>query len=213
MDENFSPGVRDVITFSKEEALRLGHDFIGTEHLLLGLIRKAQLSHVKKVGLVLQQADPEQANTLGKIFTEEFCPWITQIKVLAPFCEQHKQVASLERAGSMSSESTESSEDSSRKIVRDYVDLIKSARKNPNTAINKVSCQHTKNDIDQISLGLAPRNTNHIEITYINSRKNIFLKENQVTNSRIKVYKPRVRGASGYLEGNNKYYYSDELKY
>ncbi|MFY7672372.1 ATP-dependent Clp protease ATP-binding subunit [Tenacibaculum sp. MEBiC06402] len=40
MDENFSPGVRDVITFSKEEALRLGHDFIGTEHLLLGLIRK-----------------------------------------------------------------------------------------------------------------------------------------------------------------------------
>ncbi len=40
MDDNFSPGVRDVITFSKEEALRLGHDFIGTEHLLLGLIRK-----------------------------------------------------------------------------------------------------------------------------------------------------------------------------
>ena len=39
MDDNFSPRVRDVITFSKEEALRLGHDFIGTEHLLLGLIR------------------------------------------------------------------------------------------------------------------------------------------------------------------------------
>ncbi len=40
MDENFSPKVRDVITYSKEEALRLGHDFIGTEHLLLGLLRK-----------------------------------------------------------------------------------------------------------------------------------------------------------------------------
>ncbi|CAL2085659.1 ATP-dependent Clp protease ATP-binding subunit [Tenacibaculum dicentrarchi] len=40
MEDNFSPQVRDVITFSKEEALRLGHDFIGTEHLLLGLIRK-----------------------------------------------------------------------------------------------------------------------------------------------------------------------------
>jgi len=39
MDDNFSPKVRDVISFSKEEALRLGHDFIGTEHLLLGLIR------------------------------------------------------------------------------------------------------------------------------------------------------------------------------
>ena len=39
MDDNFSPRVKDVITFSKEEALRLGHDFIGTEHLILGLLR------------------------------------------------------------------------------------------------------------------------------------------------------------------------------
>ena len=42
MDDNFSPKVRDVIAFSKEEALRLGHEFIGTEHLLLGLIRKGE---------------------------------------------------------------------------------------------------------------------------------------------------------------------------
>ena len=42
MDDNFSPRVRDVITYSKDEALRLGHDFIGTEHLLLGLIRKGE---------------------------------------------------------------------------------------------------------------------------------------------------------------------------
>ena len=35
MDDNFSPRVKDVIAFSKEEALRLGHDFIGTEHLML----------------------------------------------------------------------------------------------------------------------------------------------------------------------------------
>ena len=40
MDDNFSPRVKDVIAYSKEEALRLGHDFIGTEHLMLGLIRK-----------------------------------------------------------------------------------------------------------------------------------------------------------------------------
>ena len=33
MDDNFSPRVKDVIAYSKEEALRLGHDFIGTEHL------------------------------------------------------------------------------------------------------------------------------------------------------------------------------------
>ena len=42
MDDNFSPKVRDVITYSKEEAFRLGHDFIGTEHLLLGLIKKGE---------------------------------------------------------------------------------------------------------------------------------------------------------------------------
>ncbi|SNB05090.1 Negative regulator of genetic competence ClpC/MecB [Flavobacterium psychrophilum] len=39
MDDNFSPRVKDVITYSKEEALRLGHDFIGTEHLMLGMLR------------------------------------------------------------------------------------------------------------------------------------------------------------------------------
>src|SRR5690554_179144 len=39
MDDNFSPRVKDVITFSKEEALRLGHDFIGTEHFILGILR------------------------------------------------------------------------------------------------------------------------------------------------------------------------------
>lgn len=42
MDDNFSARVKDVISFSKEEALRLGHDFIGTEHLMLGLLRDGQ---------------------------------------------------------------------------------------------------------------------------------------------------------------------------
>ena len=42
MDDNFSPRVKDVITYSKEEALRLGHDFIGTEHLVLGLLRNGE---------------------------------------------------------------------------------------------------------------------------------------------------------------------------
>ncbi len=42
MDDNFSPRVKDVITYSKEEALRLGHDFIGTEHLMLGMLRDGQ---------------------------------------------------------------------------------------------------------------------------------------------------------------------------
>ncbi|MFN5460868.1 MAG: ATP-dependent Clp protease ATP-binding subunit [Bacteroidota bacterium] len=42
MEAKFSPRVKDVITFSKEEALRLGHDYIGTEHLMLGMIREGE---------------------------------------------------------------------------------------------------------------------------------------------------------------------------
>ncbi len=40
MDAKFSPRVREVIGYSREEALRLGHDHIGIEHILLGLIRE-----------------------------------------------------------------------------------------------------------------------------------------------------------------------------
>ena len=39
MDDNFSPRVKEVLSHSKDEALRLGHEFIGTEHLLLGILK------------------------------------------------------------------------------------------------------------------------------------------------------------------------------
>ena len=42
MEAKFSPRVRDVISYSREEAIRLGHDYIGTEHLLLGLLREGE---------------------------------------------------------------------------------------------------------------------------------------------------------------------------
>lgn len=42
MQAKFSPKVKEVITYSREEALRLGHDYIGVEHLLLGLIREGE---------------------------------------------------------------------------------------------------------------------------------------------------------------------------
>lgn len=47
MDNNFSTQVKEIISFSREEALRLGNDFIGTEHLLLGLIREGENMAVK----------------------------------------------------------------------------------------------------------------------------------------------------------------------
>ncbi len=53
MDSNFSPKVKEIISYSREEALRLGNDFIGTEHLLLGLIREGEGTAVR----VLQSMD------------------------------------------------------------------------------------------------------------------------------------------------------------
>ena len=71
MDDNFSPRVKDVITYSKEEALRLGHDFIGTEHLILGILRdgngkaiqilqnlSVDLNHLRKKVEILSPANP-----------------------------------------------------------------------------------------------------------------------------------------------------------
>lgn len=47
MEAKFSPRVKDVITYSREEALRLGHDYIGVEHLLLGIIREGEGTAVR----------------------------------------------------------------------------------------------------------------------------------------------------------------------
>jgi ATP-dependent Clp protease ATP-binding subunit ClpC len=54
MEPKFSQRVREVIALAREEALRLGHDYIGTEHLLLGMIREGEglgLELIQKAGL------------------------------------------------------------------------------------------------------------------------------------------------------------------
>jgi ATP-dependent Clp protease ATP-binding subunit ClpC len=74
MDDNFSPRVKDVIAYSKEEALRLGHNFIGTEHLMLGLLRdgdgkainilhalEIDLTHLRRKVEILSPAEPDAA--------------------------------------------------------------------------------------------------------------------------------------------------------
>ena len=63
MEENFSPRVRDVITYSKEEAMRLGHDYIGTEHLLLGILREGESTAIK----ILNDLGLDAANIRTKI--------------------------------------------------------------------------------------------------------------------------------------------------
>ena len=58
MEAKFSPRVKDVISYSREEALRLGHEMIGVEHLLLGIIREGEGTAVqilKGVGIKLKE--------------------------------------------------------------------------------------------------------------------------------------------------------------
>lgn len=58
MEAKFSNRVKEVISLSREEALRLGHDYIGTEHLILGMIREGEgvaVSVLKKLGVPLDQ--------------------------------------------------------------------------------------------------------------------------------------------------------------
>ncbi len=57
-EAKFSNRVKEVISLSREEALRLGHDYIGTEHLLLGMIREGEgvaVSVMKKLGLTMKE--------------------------------------------------------------------------------------------------------------------------------------------------------------
>lgn len=56
--KKFSPKVKEVISLSREEALRLGHDYIGTEHLMLGVLRDATSLALRVLeSLSIDQAD------------------------------------------------------------------------------------------------------------------------------------------------------------
>ena len=58
MEAKFSNRVKEVISLSREEAIRLGHDYIGTEHLLLGMIREAEgtaLGLLRKLGVAIDE--------------------------------------------------------------------------------------------------------------------------------------------------------------
>lgn len=58
MEAKFSNRVKEVISLSREEALRLGHDYIGTEHLVLGMVREGEgvaVGVLKKLGVPLDE--------------------------------------------------------------------------------------------------------------------------------------------------------------
>ena len=54
MEDNFSPNIKEVIGFSREEALRLSNNCIGTEHFILGIIKlKKDILRIQFSGAML----------------------------------------------------------------------------------------------------------------------------------------------------------------
>ncbi len=67
MEQKFSNRVKEVISLSREEALRMGHDYIGTEHLMLAMIREGEgvaISLLKKLGLSMDELRTSIENTV-----------------------------------------------------------------------------------------------------------------------------------------------------
>ncbi|HOH98949.1 MAG TPA: ATP-dependent Clp protease ATP-binding subunit [Bacteroidales bacterium] len=69
MEAKFSQRVKDVLTYSREEALRLGNDYIGVEHLLLGMIREGEgmgMQILSYLGVDVEEIRKAIEQTIGK---------------------------------------------------------------------------------------------------------------------------------------------------
>jgi ATP-dependent Clp protease ATP-binding subunit ClpC len=66
---NFSPRAQQVLALARQEADALNHNFVGTEHLLLGLIRLGQgvaVNVLQKLGLDLETVRLEVTKQVGR---------------------------------------------------------------------------------------------------------------------------------------------------
>jgi ATP-dependent Clp protease ATP-binding subunit ClpC len=92
MEAKFSPRVKDVITYSREEALRLGHDYIGIEHLMLGMIRDGD-----GVGMRLLKNLGVDAAELRRSIEQNLTPGIRKSNNLAniPLVKQAEKTLKL----------------------------------------------------------------------------------------------------------------------
>jgi len=74
MEAKFSPRVKDMISYSRDEAVRLSNEFVGAEHLLLGLIRLNEgtaIRIVQEFKLDLVQLKEELEKILAKTAVRE----------------------------------------------------------------------------------------------------------------------------------------------
>lgn len=82
--DNYTPRARQVVALAEEEALRLNHCFIGTEHLLLGLVKFGQ-----GVAAIVLKRHRLDSSEIEKLFGPR--PGI-KIEPPVPFTPQGKRV-------------------------------------------------------------------------------------------------------------------------
>ncbi|MGE0567724.1 MAG: ATP-dependent Clp protease ATP-binding subunit [Bacteroidia bacterium] len=92
MEAKFSPRVKDVITYSREEAMRLGHDYIGIEHLMLGMIRDGE-----GVGIRLLENLGVNVAELRKMIEQNLTPGLKKSNSLSniPLVKQAEKTLKL----------------------------------------------------------------------------------------------------------------------
>jgi len=86
MHDRFTDRVRRVIYFARDEASRLQHDYIGTEHLLLGIVREGEGIAAKVLGKMdldfeqIQQAVESMVKSSGGTLTIGEIPFTPRAK-------------------------------------------------------------------------------------------------------------------------------------
>ncbi|MCD6117664.1 ATP-dependent Clp protease ATP-binding subunit [bacterium] len=98
---NFSQRVQVVLQLSREEALRLGHDYIGTEHLLLGVIREGSgiaIEILQNIGIdldELRKAVEDAVKSTGGTITMGNIPFTKRaervLRIASSEAEKYKQ--------------------------------------------------------------------------------------------------------------------------
>jgi ATP-dependent Clp protease ATP-binding subunit ClpC len=92
MNNMFTDRVKKVLQFSREESARLGHDYIGTEHLLLGLVKEGQgvaVAVLANLGIQLEALrksieDAVQSSSGSMVLSEApFTPMAKQVLEIA----------------------------------------------------------------------------------------------------------------------------------
>ncbi|HRO76409.1 MAG TPA: Clp protease N-terminal domain-containing protein, partial [Crocinitomicaceae bacterium] len=93
MEAKFSPRVKDVLSFSREEAVRLGNDFISVEHLLLGAIREGEgkaITFLNRLGINLAMVRKDIESELSKMAI--LSPNNINVKANIPLVKQAEKV-------------------------------------------------------------------------------------------------------------------------